>query len=669
MLKQISALFTFLLLTQFCTAQTWQWARRGGGSAGLNNQAEKIVDMQCDKNGNVYLLAQLDGGTDVVFGTATGDTIPPTLPGGRDAALISYDCNGMFRWAKVLGGNIDDDAIGMGLDTLGHINVCVLSPSVIFKVDSDTSVTSNNRKLIKLIQYDTAGHYKWIKQPTPDTVKVANTNKYGAFNMTVMPNGDSYLFCILGTGLISGTTNLVVSTAGYYMLKYNVAGVPKELVKLDMRGTGSPWNYVNFSVTKSRKFLFTALRNTSSSPTDSLIIGGQKLNHPLFLCCFSQTGNVLWRVENTDTVRGVILGKPLVDESKGFIYVSGGGIDGYGSIVDTLGGVPMINQGTTGTLPYFFCIDTLGSFKQIKWGSCYAYIGGNGLNGLTFRSDGRLFAYGTGAGVLWGGFKFDGVNGQGYQTFLPSFDANTGAIMSMDSLRGNGTLNADVIAADNNNNIYVGGQLSSNIKVGTQTLTSTGGQSDFFVAKYGYANCSGVVPLKFTNYALRQTRGDKVENLWTTANEINVSHFNIQRSINGRDFTTIGKVVASNKSYNEYSFMDNGQQSTADGRLYYRIESIDFDGRKQYSEIRNVELGIRNGGLSVYPNPAKDFVTIECAGANKLLVIDNLGRTIKQFNNLTQPQILNCKQLSNGVYIVKAIMINGDIKTEKLIVK
>jgi len=666
MLKQISALFTFLLLTQFCTAQTWQWARRGGGSAGLNNQAEKIVDMQCDKNGNLYLLAQLDGGTDVVFGTATGDTIPPTLPGGRDAALISYDCNGMFRWAKVLGGNIDDDAIGMGLDTLGHINVCVMGTTTTFYVGSDTTINNANRKAIKLIQYDTAGHFKWIKQPAPDTSSIANRFKYLPYNVAITPNGDTYIFCNLGTGLISGTTNLVVSTAGYYMLKYNVAGIPKELVKLDMRSTGSPWNYVNFSVTKSRKFLFTALRNTSPSPTDSLIIGGQKLNHPLFLCCFNQTGNVLWRVENTDTVRGVILGKPLVDESKGFIYVSGGGIDGYGSIVDTLGGVPMINQGTTGTLPYFFCIDTLGSFKQIKWGSCFR-SGGNGLRSLTFRSDGRMFAASDGGGVIWGGFNFFGGNGS--QVFVPSFDANTGAIISMDSLKGNSVTYADVITADNNNNIYVGGQLSSNIKVGTQTLTSTGGQSDFFVAKYGYANCSGVVPLKFMNYALRQTQGDKVENLWTTANEINVSHFNIQRSINGRDFTTIGKVEANNKSYNEYSFMDNGQQSTVDSRLYYRIESIDFDGRKQYSEIRNVELGIRNGGLSVYPNPAKDFVTIECAGANKLLVIDNLGRTIKQFNNLTQPQILNCKQLSNGVYIIKAIMINGDIKTEKLIIK
>jgi hypothetical protein len=43
---------------------------------------------------------------------------------------------------------------------------------------------------------------------------------------------------------------------------------------------------------------------------------------------------------------------------------------------------------------------------------------------------------------------------------------------------------------------------------------------------------------------------------WTTANEINVSHFNIQRSSNGKDFINIGKVKANNKNYNEYSFTD-----------------------------------------------------------------------------------------------------------------
>ncbi len=99
---------------------------------------------------------------------------------------------------------------------------------------------------------------------------------------------------------------------------------------------------------------------------------------------------------------------------------------------------------------------------------------------------------------------------------------------------------------------------------------------------------------------------------WTTANEVDVRHFNIQRSINKKDFINVGKVLANNKSSNEYGFIDDIRSVELGIRnLYYRIESVDKDGRKQYSEIRNVTLGNRDGGLSVYPNPAKDVVTVE----------------------------------------------------------
>jgi hypothetical protein len=66
----------------------------------------------------------------------------------------------------------------------------------------------------------------------------------------------------------------------------------------------------------------------------------------------------------------------------------------------------------------------------------------------------------------------------------------------------------------------------------------------------------GTVPLKMLNYELRMMNEKQVENRWVTANEVNVSHFNIQRSVNSKDFITIGKVSANNKSYNEYSFID-----------------------------------------------------------------------------------------------------------------
>ncbi|MEI6185477.1 MAG: hypothetical protein WCP65_08105, partial [Bacteroidota bacterium] len=92
-----------------------------------------------------------------------------------------------------------------------------------------------------------------------------------------------------------------------------------------------------------------------------------------------------------------------------------------------------------------------------------------------------------------------------------------------------------------------------------------------------------------------KVQGGKLYNTlsWQTATEINTSHFNIQRSTTGKDFTTIGKVPA--KGASEYTFNDN--EKSAAKTLYYRLEIVDKDGTISYSEVR--ELSIINSQFSI----------------------------------------------------------------------
>lgn len=82
-----------------------------------------------------------------------------------------------------------------------------------------------------------------------------------------------------------------------------------------------------------------------------------------------------------------------------------------------------------------------------------------------------------------------------------------------------------------------------------------------------------------------------------------------------------------------------------------------------------MEVKSQNQKVNIYPNPAKDIVTIECAGARELLIIDYLGRTVYRSTVNSLPLSINTKQFAKGIYVVKAIMNNGDIKTEKLVVE
>ena len=91
------------------------------------------------------------------------------------------------------------------------------------------------------------------------------------------------------------------------------------------------------------------------------------------------------------------------------------------------------------------------------------------------------------------------------------------------------------------------------------------------------------LPVVIMNYELRINNGiqNTVENVWVTSTEINVSHFNVQRSTDGITFYTIGKINA--KGASKYSFIDNTNHT---GVVYYRLEMVDKNGSKTYSEIK-----------------------------------------------------------------------------------
>jgi uncharacterized repeat protein (TIGR01451 family) len=175
-----------------------------------------------------------------------------------------------------------------------------------------------------------------------------------------------------------------------------------------------------------------------------------------------------------------------------------------------------------------------------------------------------------------------------------------------------------------------------------------------------------VTPLKMMSYELRMMNDKTIENKWQTANEVNVSHFNIQRSINGKEFITIGKVSSGKSSY---EFIDNKLPITNDKlTLSYRLEVVDKDGKMQYSEVRQLSMRNEQLAINVFPNPAKDVITIESKEAKELQIIDYLGRIIIDKKIIfNQPTIINVQGFLKGVYVVKMVMNNNTTLFEKFI--
>jgi hypothetical protein len=103
-------------------------------------------------------------------------------------------------------------------------------------------------------------------------------------------------------------------------------------------------------------------------------------------------------------------------------------------------------------------------------------------------------------------------------------------------------------------------------------------------------------------------QGTTAELRWETTSEANSSHFEIERSANGRSFEVVGKVASRGNSNvrNAYSWSDVGLQP---GTTYYRLRQVDRDGK--YLISRTIPLRLNSSAsISVYPNPVKQQLGI-----------------------------------------------------------
>ena len=157
----------------------------------------------------------------------------------------------------------------------------------------------------------------------------------------------------------------------------------------------------------------------------------------------------------------------------------------------------------------------------------------------------------------------------------------------------------------------------------------------------------------------------KVAVTWTTAAEKNASHYVVQRSTDGVDFTDAGTIFTEGNftTNRSYSFQDV-VNTNAKGVLYYRLKMVDMDGQYDYSMVRLVKLGDNNGRLELqaFPNPVVNElrVTIPEAWQNRQVVYELYtgdGQLLKRFLNksATQTEIIGMQQYQPGVYIVKAL--------------
>ncbi len=243
-------------------------------------------------------------------------------------------------------------------------------------------------------------------------------------------------------------------------------------------------------------------------------------------------------------------------------------------------------------------------------------------------------------------------------TITPTTIGVTNAAVSV------GWLTADQSSAFNPAGSVVLGRHNGTAWVETAATVSGTGTiaSPYYAKASGYTNFSPFVvgnantitPLHLLSFGVTKI-ANNAKVTWTTTNEDNVQHFEIERSNDVQNFIKVGQVNATNNAaFNQYNFLD---YTPIISTVFYRLKTIDNNGQFYYSKI--VKLNFKeNYLLKIFPNPVTNEIVLMHPLYNIKtygFIYNAKGQLIVKIaleKNATQT-LINAKNLAKGVYFMK----------------
>jgi hypothetical protein len=178
---------------------------------------------------------------------------------------------------------------------------------------------------------------------------------------------------------------------------------------------------------------------------------------------------------------------------------------------------------------------------------------------------------------------------------------------------------------------------------------------------------TGVLPVVLTSFSAQAEKGQVAVN-WTTSQEANSDYFEVQRSSNGAEFVTAGRVKESGDVTRTTSYHFTDRQPF-DGDNYYRLKQVDRDGKTSYSMIVRVkfkaEVLVRK-----MVNPVHDQLILELyqqpTAGSGIEVYDMNGQLLRRQALNNKLINLNISTLSQGSYLL-LLRTAGKVETLRFV--
>lgn len=172
----------------------------------------------------------------------------------------------------------------------------------------------------------------------------------------------------------------------------------------------------------------------------------------------------------------------------------------------------------------------------------------------------------------------------------------------------------------------------------------------------GEVNCSPL-PVEFITINATPTEYRSIDIEWSTASELNCSHFIVERMNSHQKWDSLGitKGSGTSNTANHYLFTD---QQPISGTSYYRVRQVDYDGDTSYSPIFSVQL-LKNELVAI-PNPSSGYFIIHIPNSqtsntsSPINVYNQVGEMVLQKHIDKKNQVsIDLSHLPSGIYMLE----------------
>lgn len=411
-------------------------------------------------------------------------------------------------------------------------------------------------------------------------------------------------------------------------------------------------------------------------------------NNQLYFSPNSITGNQLWVSNGTSGGTSLItslatsgsssvqLSQSIIKGSK-FYFTGFGNTAGsevWGTDGTALGTTVLkdINPGSNGSNPQLLVPrDNFDKDVQFIMQGKFFFLADNGSNGREiWVSDG------TGAGTVMlkdinpgvaNGFPtsggYDYYRHTGYKFFFVSDNGvNGNELWQTDGTAVGTTMVQDMWPGLTSSNIEIHGIATANNKLIFQANDGNG--TDIYALNATVVH----LPLTLLSFSAQLKSAEILLN-WTTQNEVNVSHFNVQRSITGKEFSTITRVNATTGSQNQNNYGVTDVNYGKSGILYYRLEVVDKDGKLSYSKIQTIKLR-SEFDFNVSSSKNETLISMgDASGVASVKITDGSARILTQLKQkIAAGEVIRLStiNLASGIYYV-TVELNGNVQTKRFV--